>query len=76
MMHSGPELLRLLKANGFEIVSVRGSHYKMRHPDGRETILPYCNSQYAKKTYHQILKDAGLRPSAVRGRGNIPSNNA
>ena len=35
MMHTGRELLRLLKQNGFEIGSVRGSHYKMRHPDGR-----------------------------------------
>lgn len=68
MMHTGRELLRLLKAHGFKVVSVAGSHYKLEHPDGRRVILPYCNSQYPKKTYHQILKDAGLRPSALRGR--------
>lgn len=63
MMHSGRELLRLLKQNGFDIVSVRGSHYKMRHPDGREVIPPFCQSQYPKATYFNILKLAGLRPS-------------
>lgn len=39
-MHSGPELLRFFKRHGFEVVSVRGSHYKVRHSDGREVILP------------------------------------
>lgn len=68
MMHSGPELLRLLKRHGFEVVSVRGSHYKLRHPDGREVILPYCQRQYPKATYFSILKDAGLRTDDLRRR--------
>lgn len=59
-MHSGPELLRLLKRHGFIVVSVNGSHYKLNHPNGRRVILPFCNSQYPKATYHKILKDAGL----------------
>lgn len=84
MMHSGPELLRLLKQNGFAVVSIRGSHYKLRHPDGREVILPYCQSQFPKATYFNILKDAGLRPSDLRRREKagatigrtVASNNA
>ncbi|MHC5536725.1 type II toxin-antitoxin system HicA family toxin [Singulisphaera rosea] len=71
MMHSGPELLRLLKRHGFEVVSVRGSHYKLRHPDGREVILPYCQRRYPKATYFCILKDAGLRPADLRIRERV-----
>lgn len=62
MMHSGPELLRLLRRNGFEVVSAKGSHLKLKHPDGRRVILPYCNSQYPAKTYHAILRNSGLKP--------------
>lgn len=68
MMHSGPELLRMLKQNGFEVFSIRGSHYKLRHADGREVVLPYCQSQYPKATYFSILKNAGLRPSDLAQR--------
>lgn len=61
MMHSGPELLRLLRRSGFEVVSAKGSHVKLKHPDGRRVIVPYRNSQYPKKTYHDILKQAGVK---------------
>lgn len=60
-MRSGRELLRLLRRHGFEVVSVNGSHYKLAHADGRRVILPFCNSQYPKATYHSILKNAGLK---------------
>jgi predicted RNA binding protein YcfA (HicA-like mRNA interferase family) len=63
MMHSGRELLRLLEDNGFNIVSIKGSHYKMRHKDGRWLTLPFCDRQYPKGTYFNILRLAGLRPS-------------
>ena len=69
MMHTGRELLRLLKQNGFEVVSIRGSHYKLQHSDGREVTLPFCASQYPKDTYFNILKQAGLRPSDQGRRG-------
>ena len=60
-MKSGKELLRLLKANGFEVASVTGSHYKLLDQAGHTVTVPYCNTQYPKKTYHDILKQAGLR---------------
>lgn len=66
MMHSGPELLRLLRRHGFLVVSAKGSHIKLRHPDGRRVILPYCNSQYPAKTYHRILRNAGLKPATQK----------
>ena len=68
MMHTGRELLRLVKENGFSVVSARGSHYKMRHADGRWLTLPFCERQYPKGTYFNVLKLAGLRPSDARRR--------
>ena len=56
-MHSGPELLRLLKGHGFEVVSISGSHYKLAHP--RRVVLPYCNSLYSKATHFLILNGRG-----------------
>ena len=68
MMHTGRELLRLLKANGFEVVSSRGSYFKLRHPDGRQLTFPFKERGYPSGTYFNILKLAGLRPSDTRKR--------
>ncbi|HLE47254.1 MAG TPA: type II toxin-antitoxin system HicA family toxin [Candidatus Thermoplasmatota archaeon] len=34
------KLIRVLTRIGFQIVSRQGSHVKLRHPDGRSTIVP------------------------------------
>jgi len=36
----GRELIAALKKAGFEVVRTKGSHYFMRHPDGRCTVIP------------------------------------
>lgn len=64
-MKSGKQLLRMIRAAGFELVSIKGSHYKLRHPDGRWGVLPFCNSQYPPKTFHQIVKKFGLKLGLV-----------
>jgi predicted RNA binding protein YcfA (HicA-like mRNA interferase family) len=60
-MHTGKELLRILKREGFKEISCKGSHRKLRNNEGKTVILPYSNSQYPKNTYYDILKDAGLK---------------
>lgn len=37
---TGQELVRLLQEEGFQVVWVRGSHVRLRHPDGRVTTVP------------------------------------
>lgn len=37
---TGQELVRLLQEKGFQVVRVRGSHVRLRHPDGRVTTVP------------------------------------
>ncbi len=37
---SGADLVKVLRKFGFSIASQRGSHVKMKHPDGRTAIVP------------------------------------
>ena len=34
------ELIRALKAIGFEEIRITGSHHRFSHPDGRKTTVP------------------------------------
>jgi predicted RNA binding protein YcfA (HicA-like mRNA interferase family) len=36
----GQELVAALRRAGFEMLRVKGSHYFLRHPDGRCTVVP------------------------------------
>ena len=36
---------------GFELIRVRGSHHRMKHPDGRMTIIPvHGNKDFTERT--------------------------
>ena len=37
---TGEQLISALKKVNFEVVRVRGSHHRLRHPDGRVTSVP------------------------------------
>jgi predicted RNA binding protein YcfA (HicA-like mRNA interferase family) len=37
---TGKELIRCLKAHGFVVVRIQGSHHVMQHSDGRQTVVP------------------------------------
>lgn len=55
------EMVKLLKSNGFRIVSQNGSHLKMYNPKtGRSTIIPMHGTSLKKGLEHAILKQAGL----------------
>ena len=56
---SGAEVVRALGRAGFEQVSQRGSHLKVRHPDGRMAIVP-LHRELAPGTLRSILRQAGL----------------
>ncbi len=56
---SGAEVVRALGRVGFEQVSQRGSHVKMRHADGRMAIVP-LHRELAPGTLRSILRQAGL----------------
>lgn len=56
---SGRHVVRALESIGFEHVSTKGSHAKLRHPDGRVVIVPLHRS-LARGTLGSILRQAGL----------------
>ena len=56
---SGKQIVAALERAGFEYVSTRGSHAKLRHPDGRRTIVP-LHRTVARGTLASILLQSGL----------------
>ena len=57
---TGQELVRLLQEEGFQVVWVRGSHVRPRHPDGRVTTVPVHPGETLRPgTLLAILKDVG-----------------
>ena len=55
---SGSEVVKALKASGFDQVSQRGSHTKLRNGEGRTVIVPL--RELAAGTLRSILRQAGL----------------
>jgi len=56
---SGDEVAQALLRAGFVAVSQRGSHGKLRHPDGRTAIVP-IHRELAIGTLASILRQAGI----------------
>lgn len=55
------EALRKLRRAGFEIDHATGSHYILRHEDGRRAVLPYHRGRDLKRgVLRAILQQAGL----------------
>jgi predicted RNA binding protein YcfA (HicA-like mRNA interferase family) len=58
MERSSKEIIRRPKADGFELVSTRGSHHKYRKGD-RTIIVPHPKKDLPIGTARQIAKAAG-----------------
>lgn len=57
---SSAKLIKQLKAKGFELVSVRGSHHKFRNSDDVTIIVPHPKKDLGKGLVAAIRKQAGL----------------
>jgi len=55
------EAVRILKAAGFEQVGQKGSHVKLKHKDGRQTIIPLHRGDLKAGTQHAIEKQTGIK---------------
>lgn len=56
------EMVKILKKNGFEEISQKGSHLKLRNQkNGRQVEVPMHSKDLKKGTEQAILKDAGLK---------------
>ncbi|MBP1934975.1 type II toxin-antitoxin system HicA family toxin [Ammoniphilus resinae] len=56
---SGKEAIRALLNASFEQVSQKGSHVKLKHPDGRIAIVPMHN-ELAAGTLKSIIRQASM----------------
>ena len=60
-------LLRALQKAGFKIVRQRGSHARLRHPDGRVVTVPVHPGQdIGRGLLRKILRDAELSPDELQ----------
>lgn len=56
---AGREVLGTLKRMGFKEVHRKGSHVKMKHPDGRKIVFPY-HDEVDRYTLKGALQDAEI----------------
>ena len=55
------ELIRILEQLGFEKVHQKGSHIRMKHPDGRKTSVPiHSGEKVGRGLLRKILRDVNL----------------
>ena len=58
---AGRELITALRKAGFEPVRQRGSHIRLRHPDGRVITIPvHTGEEIGRGLLRKILRDADL----------------
>lgn len=61
MPMSSKEMIKLLKKNGFEIISQNGSHVKLKNfKTNKMVIIPYHAKDLKKGLEKAILKQAGI----------------
>jgi predicted RNA binding protein YcfA (HicA-like mRNA interferase family) len=64
---SGIKVVRALERAGFKVTRVRGSHYMMRHPDGRSVPVPvHPGRDMPKGTLRNVLSIIGMDVDELR----------
>ena len=63
---SGEETVQALQRAGFELVSQRGSHVKVRHPTTRRTAIVPLQRELAPGTLRSILRQADMTAEDFR----------
>lgn len=59
---SGKKLISILSDCGFHVRRIKGSHYFLRHEDGRSTVIPvHSNEDLGPGIVSKILKDCELQ---------------
>jgi predicted RNA binding protein YcfA (HicA-like mRNA interferase family) len=64
---TGRQLVGILGRAGFEVIRIRGSHYVLRHSDGRRTVVPvHSGDTIGPGLLAQILRDCELTREEIR----------
>ncbi len=60
MLRDSRDIIRRLKADGFELISVRGSHHKFKHEENRRTVIvTHPRADIPAGTVASIYRQAG-----------------
>ena len=63
----GMRIISALKHAGFEVIRIKGSHYFLRHPDGRTTVVPvHRGEDIGPGLLNQILRDCEITADELR----------
>ena len=62
---TGKELVKALERAGFIAERVRGSHYFLRHLDGRATVVPLRTRTLGLGLLRKILSDCSIKPEQL-----------
>jgi predicted RNA binding protein YcfA (HicA-like mRNA interferase family) len=64
-LHSSTEIVKVLKGEGFEFVSQKGSHAKYRKAGSPmlTVIVPAARKEIPRGTFRSILRQSGLDES-------------
>ena len=55
---TGKEFIKLLEKLGFSVIRINGSHYRLKHPDGRITTVPvHKNDSLPKGLLRKIIRE-------------------
>jgi len=64
---TGRRLLAALSKLGFEVARTKGSHFYLRHPDGRSTVVPvHSGETIGPGLLAQILRDCEISRDELR----------
>jgi predicted RNA binding protein YcfA (HicA-like mRNA interferase family) len=64
---TGKKIVAALGRAGFETVRTKGSHFYLRHPDGRATVVPvHAGETLGPGLLAQILRDCELSSQDLR----------
>ncbi|MFM2166979.1 MAG: hypothetical protein RIS79_1350 [Verrucomicrobiota bacterium] len=56
------QILDVLQRHGFHPASQKGSHLKLRSPEGRVVIVPHPCKEIPIGTVRSIIRQSGLHP--------------
>ena len=60
------ELISALQHAGFSVIRQKGSHARLKHPDGRVVTVPiHAGQDVGRGLLRKILRDADLTPDAL-----------
>ena len=55
---SGKNFIQFLQSLGFIVIRIKGSHHRLKHPDGRVTTIPvHNNNDLPKGLLRKIIRE-------------------